>query len=112
MKQKMSDIAFLKSMLDAIDAINAHKQSQPAGDTLNEAVTFRLITVGEAAARITKELREKYPDVEWAVIAATRNRIVHGYWDIDFQRVWNIIDNYLPQLRTQIETIIRKEEGN
>jgi uncharacterized protein with HEPN domain len=59
--------------------------------------------VGEAASRVTTETRAALPDVPWADIVATRNRLIHTYFDINLDLVWSTIEVDLPRLVAQLE---------
>ena len=67
----------------------------------------RLISVvGEAAYQLSRELRAAHPEVPWRQIIATRHIIVHDYDEVDEDRIWDIIVNFLPQLNQQLAAII------
>lgn len=67
--------------------------------------------VGEAAAGLGPEMRERYPGIPWADVVGMRNRLVHAYFEIDMDRVWDTITDDLPRLVTQLEGIDLTEEG-
>ena len=67
--------------------------------------------VGEAVKRLPVELRENYPDVPWKEIAGTRDRLSHGYDDVDHQVLWAAVQNDVPVLLATIERML-KELGN
>jgi len=68
--------------------------------------------IGEAASTITKEFREKHKEIPWANIIAMRNRLIHVYFDIDLDRVWDTVTDDLPPLIAVLEkTISQKSEG-
>jgi uncharacterized protein with HEPN domain len=73
-----------------------------------DAVVRNFEIIGEAANRLPDDFRDRYSDVEWNRIRGFRNRIVHDYFGIDYSIVWNIIENFLPQLATNIESIINE----
>ena len=54
--------------------------------------------IGEAANRIDSDFRDKNPEIEWNRIRGFRNRIIHDYFGIDYEIVWEIIDKYLDEL--------------
>jgi len=62
--------------------------------------------IGEAAGRIPDEYQIKHPEIEWDRMRGFRNRIVHDYFGIDYQIVWIIIENNIPELRVPIRKII------
>ena len=62
--------------------------------------------IGEAAAGITSETRQRFPEVPWASIVAMRNRLIHAYFDIDLDRVWDTVTNDLPELRSALQAVL------
>jgi len=62
--------------------------------------------LGEAAARISEETRERYKQIPWAQIIAMRNRLVHAYFDIDFDQVWKAATEDIPPLVAELERIL------
>jgi uncharacterized protein with HEPN domain len=71
-----------------------------------DAVVRNFTIIGEAAGRIPDEYKVKHPEIEWDRIRGLRNRIVHDYFGIDYQIVWIIIENNIPELRDLIKKII------
>jgi uncharacterized protein with HEPN domain len=65
--------------------------------------------IGEAAARIREETKERNPQIPWAQIVAMRNRLVHLYFDIDLDQVWNAATEDLPPLVTELEKMLEKD---
>ena len=65
---------------------------------------------GEAAKHISEQIRKKYPEIPWQQIVGLRNRLIHGYFVVDYDIVWNIITNELPDLKTKIIEILKEEE--
>ena len=63
------------------------------------AVLRALTIIGEAARQIPKSLRDKYPNIPWSKAAGTRDRVVHGYFGIDVQVIWNTVQEDLPPLK-------------
>jgi uncharacterized protein with HEPN domain len=67
--------------------------------------------IGEAAARVAPETRERHSQIPWAQIVAMRNRLVHVYFDIDLNQVWQALADDLPPLIAGLEAILAAEEG-
>lgn len=65
--------------------------------------------IGEAASRVSPPIRDAHPSIPWKQIVGTRNRLVHGYDEIDFDVLWRIVTVELPPLVAQITTILADE---
>jgi len=72
----------------------------------NLALTRLLEMLGEAANRVPEDIRSKYPDLPWIQMIAARNRLIHGYDSVDFDILWAIIQNDLPNLIIRLEDIL------
>lgn len=102
-------------MLDfALKAVQFNKGRKRADLDSNEMLamaTIHLIEViGEASRTTSRELRRKYPEVPWDSISGTRNRLAHGYIDVDLDIVWTIVTVDLPPLIVQLRHILKNEE--
>lgn len=73
---------------------------------LNLALVRLLEIIGEAAGRIPKEERHRYPDIPWVEIVGLRNRLIHGYDDVDFDVLWQIVTKDLPSLIRNLEKLL------
>ena len=72
-----------------------------------DAVIRNFEIIGEAANRLPENFKENYPDIDWFKIRGFRNRIVHDYMGIDFEIVWFIREQFLPELIKKLRTIQR-----
>ena len=66
-------------------------------------------SIGEAAVAVSSELREKYPQIPWSGIVGMRNRLIHGYYDINLDIVWKTVKEDIPPLKVELEKIIEYE---
>ena len=73
---------------------------------LNLALTRLLEIIGEAANRIPDSVREKYPELPWMQIIGLRNRLIHGYDQVDFDILWVIVIQDLPELISRLEQML------
>ncbi len=104
----------LHDILDALDSIAAMIQGRTESDFVNDetlcyAVAHRLTVAGEAAGRVSPEIRERNPDVPWADIIALRNILVHEYFGVHWPLVWKTVSEHAPLLRVQIAEILQSE---
>ncbi len=114
MREKISDEARLKHISDAIANLEGFTDGIGISEFLNNeliknAVVRQLEIIGEAANRLTPDLKERYTEINWKEIVGFRNIVIHEYFLIDYSVVWDIIENYIPQLKLIIEKIIKNE---
>ena len=70
-----------------------------------DAVIRNFEIIGEAANRLPDDFKESHPEIDWFKIRGFRNRIVHHYFGIDYNIVWEVKNNYLVQLILQLQEI-------
>lgn len=108
---KIDDIARLRHMLDAARRACELSKNKSVGqldpDSETALALARLLEIlGEAARGVSPELQSRYPEVPWRDIADTRNRIIHEYFDVDYEIVESIIHRDLPSLIEHLEMIL------
>ncbi|MCG0278354.1 MAG: DUF86 domain-containing protein [Thermanaeromonas sp.] len=74
---------------------------------LQEAVIRRLEVIGEAAKNISQKLKEKYPDIPWKEIAGMRDVLIHEYFGVDLEEVWETVTRDIPELMRQLEAVLK-----
>jgi uncharacterized protein with HEPN domain len=77
---------------------------------VQHAVTKSPEILGEAAGRVSRDSREAHPDIPWSLMIGMRNRLVHEYFRIDLQAVWDTVSNDVPGLTRKIEPLVPPEE--
>jgi len=105
---------YLQDMVEAADSIAFHIESRSreqfeSDRTVRAAVLHELTVIGEAAARLTEEFRNRHPAVPWAKIVAFRNLVVHEYFGLDWTIVWNTATTLVPGLREQVADVLTAE---
>jgi uncharacterized protein with HEPN domain len=100
----------LLDILEAIERIDRYavrgRETFERDELIQNWTTHQLQIIGEAAARITPDLRENHPEVPWRQIIGMRNVLTHGYFDIDLDIVWSVVERDLGKLRSQVEAIV------
>jgi len=76
-----------------------------------DAIVRNLEIIGEAAKKIPDHIQERYKEIPWPQIVGMRNRLIHGYFVIDYDIVWNIVKDEMPDLKDKIKKIIEEVEG-
>ncbi len=74
--------------------------------TCCSAVLQKLSIIGEAAARVSKDLQNKHPEIEWADIVGFRNIAIHAYFAVDWSIVWTAATHDAPDLKRKITKIL------
>jgi uncharacterized protein with HEPN domain len=74
-----------------------------------DAVIRNFEILGEASKNLPAEIKEKYPKIPWQEMYYLRNKISHEYFGIDYEIIWDVAKNYLPENKKQIEEIIQQE---
>jgi uncharacterized protein with HEPN domain len=97
------DVVRVRHMVDAIETAMRFIVGRARTDLdHDEMLLFALVRaveiVGEAAAKVSAETREKLPAIPWAKAAGMRNRLVHAYFDIDRGILWSTVSGALPEL--------------
>jgi uncharacterized protein with HEPN domain len=111
---RRDDLIRVRHMLEAAkDAVFFARNKIRADLDSDRMLTLSIIKsveiLGEAASKVTKEGREGYGQIPWSDIVAMRNRLIHVYFDIDLDRVWDTISEDLPPLIAALEAVLAGE---
>lgn len=80
-------------------------------ETLKRAFVRSLEIIGEATKHVPEDFRQRYPQVEWRAIAGMRDRLIHDYLGVDYDIVWDVVTNKVPELQQVIEQIMQDTES-
>lgn len=96
---------------EAIEYAEGKTRSDLDSNRLLGFALVRLIEiVGEAANRVPADRRESWPQIPWAAIIGTRNQLAHGYDSINFDIVWTIIQDGLPDLAREVKLLLETDD--
>ncbi len=109
------DIVRLRHMLDAAEEALDFARGRSRADLDTDRMFARAVVqdieiVGEAAGAVSRETQGLYLDIPWAAITAMRNRLIHAYFDIDLDRVWDTLVDDLPSLVPELRRIVRGQD--
>ena len=113
-KSERNYIHFLEDIVESISKILTYTNSYnfevfKNDDKTVDAVIRNLEIIGEASNKIPKNIREKYSSVPWDEMYRMRNKAIHEYFGVDYEIVWDIVSNYLPENLSQIKDILEIE---
>ena len=104
---------YLQDMLTGIERISQYiegfnfRQFKQDYKTV-DAVIRNFEIIGEASKNLPEEIKSKYLEVPWAEMYLLRNKVSHEYFGVDYEIIWDVAVNYLPENRKQIEKILKE----
>jgi len=109
------DLVRLRHMIDAAQeaigfSIGRNRKDLDQDRMLVLSLVKSVEIMGEAAAKISELFRQKYSTLPWREMVAMRNRLIHGYFDINLDIVWQTVTVELPPLVAELETILNEQE--
>lgn len=105
------DDLYLADIIEATEAIEKFlhgikREDFVGNDLLRSAVLQKLSVIGEAAARVSKDVQNSHPEIEWADIVAFRNIAIHAYFAVDWSIVWTAATHDTPDLKRKVTKIL------
>jgi uncharacterized protein with HEPN domain len=106
------DTVYLQHVFDAINTIQEYllgvdEDQFKATRLLQDGVIRQIEIVGEAVRHLSKDIRKTYSEIPWQDIAGMRDKLIHDYFGVDIERVWDTAQHDLPVLQEQVIGILR-----
>ncbi|MGB9758453.1 MAG: DUF86 domain-containing protein [Thermoproteota archaeon] len=114
---KKDDLVYLNHILDAISKIEVYTRDITyeqfmSNSLIQDGVVRQLEIIGEATKRLSNNIKEKHPEIPWKDIAGMRDKLIHEYFGVDLDAVWDTIKKDIPDLKTKLQTIMEKNTKN
>ena len=110
----MKDVSvYLEHVIECIQRIEKFMKGMDKNKFLKDelvqsAVVRQIEVIGEAMKNIPPEFRKKYPNIEWKEIIGTRDKMIHHYFGVDLEFIFDIVKKDIPKLKNQVEDILDK----
>jgi uncharacterized protein with HEPN domain len=109
---KRDDSVYIRHIADAIDRIEKYTSGVDentflTNSLIQDAVIRQLEVIGEAAKRLSPELRQATAEIPWQDVAGMRDKLIHGYFGVEISQVWLTVANDIPALKARILTILQ-----
>lgn len=112
----MKDSGILaRHILDAISKIEAYttdvdKNSFAKNFLIQDAVIRNIEIIGEAAGKLSTDFKDRFSEIAWRKIIGMRNKLIHNYFSVDIETVWNVVELELPALKEALVKGLRSDK--
>jgi len=116
MSRKRGDKDYLADILEALTKVRQYTEGYTFDSFISDsktqdAVVRNLEIIGEAAKQVSLTLKERHPDIPWKALAGVRDRLIHHYFGINYEIVWRIVTEEVPEVASGIQEALDEQTG-
>ena len=117
MREPMRDPGRLEHIMSAIEKIEEYSKDiafeQFVTDSMRKhAITYNIQIIGEAVYNLSKDFKEKHPEITWSLVEKMRHILVHDYYQVSATVVWNVVNEDVPVLKKAVRAILAELSEN
>ena len=107
----VSDTELLRHILDEVNFVLDTTNGKNKEEVMNNGILFRAVIrsieiIGEASKKLSDDFKAAHPAIEWKKIGSTRDILIHVYFDIDNDIIWNVVTEKLPEIKKYISQLV------
>lgn len=107
-----SNRMYLEHILESIERVESFcscgRDEFMKNPMIQDATIRNFEIIGEAAKRLSDDVRIAYPNISWSDIAGFRDVLIHDYMGVNLKLVWNVVENHLPALKKAVSELLKK----
>jgi uncharacterized protein with HEPN domain len=112
MPEKRTYIDYVTDIRDELDKITSFTGTLAYEDFIKDEKTVYAVIrcfeiIGEAVKKLPEEIKRQYPEIPWKRIAGMRDKLIHGYFGVDYPTLWQTIQKRCPEIRPVIEKVLK-----
>ena len=114
MREEVRDVERLRHMLEAIDVLITYKNKHSFEEATADPITYfglvkHVEIIGEAVYKLTKEFRTSHTEINWSDVERMRHVLVHGYYKLRPEQLWETIINDIPSMKPIITRLMKEQ---